>query len=211
MTTVNESNYIPYNSNSSNEISNNSQTLMKDDFLKLFIAQLKNQDPLSPVDDSQFLAQLAQFSSLEQMSNVAKSVEELNQNMTQLTSQSLLVQGAAMIGKEAVGIGEDGQQVSGVISSVKWDGALLQVAIGENLINLENIIEVKEASSSPIPDEGTEQSGETEETEETGEIVETEETEETEETGESEETADESGSIENTQDSTSNDGSAESP
>ena len=149
MTTVNGSNYTPYNSNSA-EVSNNSQTLMKDDFLKLFIAQLKNQDPLSPVDDSQFLAQLAQFSSLEQMSNVAKSVEDLNQNMTMLTSQSLLVQGAAMIGKEAVGIDGDGQEVSGLISSVKWNGASLQVAIGDKMINLENIIEVREAGAAAI-------------------------------------------------------------
>lgn len=153
MTTINGSNFTPYNSNSSAEVSNNSQTLMKDDFLKLFIAQLKNQDPLSPVDDSQFLAQLAQFSSLEQMSNVAKSVEELNQNITMLTSQSLLVQGAAMIGKEAVGIGGDGQQVSGVISSVKWNGDNLQVSIDDKMINLENIIEVREAGTMIIPEE----------------------------------------------------------
>ncbi len=153
MTTVNVSNYTPYNSNSSAEVSNKSQTLMKDDFLKLFIAQLKNQDPLSPVDDSQFLAQLAQFSSLEQMSNVAKSVEDLNQNMTMLTSQSLLVQGAAMIGKEAVGIDGDGQQVSGLISSVKWNGDALQVAIGDIMVNLENIIEVREAGTATIPTE----------------------------------------------------------
>ncbi len=171
MTTVSGSNFLPYNSNSSDEVSNNSQTLMKDDFLKLFIAQLKNQDPLSPVDDSQFLAQLAQFSSLEQMSNVAKSVEDLNQNMTMLTSQSLLVQGAAMIGKEAVGIGGDGQQVSGVISSVKWNGDNLQVAIGDKMINLENIIEVREAGTQIIPEEVAQATEDTEETQDESESI----------------------------------------
>ena len=148
MTAING--FLPYNSTSS--MSNDStQTLLKDDFLKLLIVQLKNQDPLSPVDNSQFLAQLAQFSSLEQMSNMAKSVEELNKNMTWLYSQTLLTQGAAMIGKEAVGIGSNGQEVSGLISSVKWNGYTIQVNIGDELINMENIIEVREAGTVSIP------------------------------------------------------------
>jgi len=158
MTTVNGSNYSSYTSNTTDEVNTkNNQTLMKDDFLKLFITQLKNQDPLSPVDDSQFLAQLAQFSSLEQMSNVAESVEALNKNMTALTSQSLLVQGAAMIGKEAIGIGEDGLEVSGIISSVKLNGAALQVVIGDKLIDMENIVEIKEAGTVSSPEDSTEE------------------------------------------------------
>ena len=157
MTAINGLNFLPYNSSSQNsEITNSStQSLMKDDFLKLLIVQLKNQDPLSPVDDSQFLSQLAQFSSLEQMSNVAKSVEELNKNMTWLSSQSLLTQGAAMIGKEAVGIDNDGQEVSGLISSVKWNGDTLQVSVGGKLINMENILEVR-AADVVIPNVETE-------------------------------------------------------
>lgn len=47
--------------------------LGKDAFLKLLATQLANQDPLNPTDDTQFIAQLAQFSSLEQMSNLNKT------------------------------------------------------------------------------------------------------------------------------------------
>ncbi len=54
-----------------------SSTLGKDDFLRLLVAQLKNQDPLNPMDNSQFVAQTAQFSSLEQLQNMNKTLDKL--------------------------------------------------------------------------------------------------------------------------------------
>lgn len=56
--------------------------------MKLLVAQLKNQDPMSPQDGTAFVAQLAQFNSLEQLTNIRQSIEELvaavrqNQNPT---------------------------------------------------------------------------------------------------------------------------------
>ena len=54
-----------------------SDTLGKNDFLLLLVAQLQAQDPLSPMDAQDFSAQLAQFSSLEQMTNVNANLEKL--------------------------------------------------------------------------------------------------------------------------------------
>lgn len=51
--------------------------LDKEAFLKLLIAQLSNQDPLNPMEDREFIAQMAQFSTLEQMTNMSKSLDKM--------------------------------------------------------------------------------------------------------------------------------------
>jgi flagellar basal-body rod modification protein FlgD len=70
---------------SANALTSGTQALGEQDFLTLLVAQLKNQDPLQPQDDSAFVAQLAQFSGLEQQMQTNTS---LSQIMTQLQGQS---------------------------------------------------------------------------------------------------------------------------
>ena len=55
-------------------------TLGKTDFLKLLVAQLSHQDPLNPMDNTEFIAQLAQFSSLEQLILIREATESLTQS-----------------------------------------------------------------------------------------------------------------------------------
>ncbi len=55
--------------------------LGKDAFLQLLVAQVRNQDPLNPADGQQFLAQLAQFSELEQMIGIRSELESLHQDL----------------------------------------------------------------------------------------------------------------------------------
>ena len=70
--------------------------LGKDDFLNMLIAQLQHQDPLNPADGTEFTAQLAQFSSLEQLSNINDSL----QNMEQFQASLIDSQAVSYIGKE---------------------------------------------------------------------------------------------------------------
>lgn len=86
--------------------------LGKMEFLKLLITQLENQDPLNPMDDKQFVAQLAQFSSLEQLTNISDQVGAIRDNSTKQD----LVGAVGFIGKEIMATGDqvskDGNQVS---------------------------------------------------------------------------------------------------
>lgn len=67
--------------------------LGKDDFMKLLIAQLQNQDPTNPMKDNEFIAQMAQFSALEQTMNLSKAFEKFAeaQNQTQLIQYNQFV------------------------------------------------------------------------------------------------------------------------
>jgi flagellar basal-body rod modification protein FlgD len=77
--------------------------ITRDDFMKLLIAQLQNQDPLSPLDNQEFAVQLAQFNSLEQLVG-------LNEKLESLASQQGLVSqfsSTALIGKEVAAKGDE--------------------------------------------------------------------------------------------------------
>ena len=76
--------------NQGREVPNRAE-MGRDQFLKILLTQLQTQDPTSPVEDKEFIAQMAQFSSLEQMTNVATEFRRLNQAM--ISGQALGVLG----------------------------------------------------------------------------------------------------------------------
>ena len=95
-------------------------SLGKDDFLKILMAQIQNQNPLDPMKDKEFISQMTQFSNLEQMTNMSQSMEQF------LETQSLppLIQYSSLIGKEVTypvvneETGDEERLEKGVVTSV---------------------------------------------------------------------------------------------
>ena len=107
-----------------------SQELGKDDFLKLLIAQLQNQDPTSPMENTEFIAQMAQFSSLEQMTNMSSAFEK----MTAFINSS---EAASTLGK-TVQLTVGGNQVEGVVEQATR-GAEPQILVNGNFYTMDKI------------------------------------------------------------------------
>jgi flagellar basal-body rod modification protein FlgD len=89
----------------------------RDQFLKLLVAQLKAQDPLDPVKDQEFTAQLAQFSMLD-------GIERLNANFGDLLAMQQLTQGAGLLGKHVNYTLSDGVHTGSVEGFSLVDGQL---------------------------------------------------------------------------------------
>jgi len=126
--------------------------LGKDDFLKLLMTQLQNQDPSSPMDDTQFIAQMATFSSLEQMTNINTTLE----SFMKMQQQSNLMSYNQFVGKDitwnTITEGKEGDPIinegTGVIASIQFKGDNVQFIL-EDGTKLEpgNISEVKQTNS----------------------------------------------------------------
>ena len=102
------------------------QILGKDDFLKLMVAQMKNQDPMNPADDKDNIAQMAQFSSLEQITNLASATQELATRMT-------LTQNVGLLGHDVAYTKADGTAGTGKVDGLDLtaDGAATLSVAGQ--------------------------------------------------------------------------------
>ncbi|MFN8455288.1 MAG: flagellar hook capping FlgD N-terminal domain-containing protein [Anaerolineae bacterium] len=115
--------------------------LGQDDFMTLLLAQLKNQDPLKPMEDKDFIAQLAQLNSVTQLTEMNKNIKEL------MTAQGL-AQGSALIGQTVTGMAADGTAVTGLVSGLKMAGGKVMVEVSGQSIALDMIKSVQGSSGS---------------------------------------------------------------
>ncbi len=134
-------------------------SLGKDQFLKILVTQLRNQDPMQPMQDRDFIAQMAQFSSVEQLMNMSNELTLMRQNMGSASS---------LIGKtiEWNEYNETGQIETfyGVVDSIIAKDGVLHAKVGSTEIAMDYIISIAneriesgEQEQEPDNGEGTEE------------------------------------------------------
>ena len=112
--------------------------LSTDDFMKLFLAQLQNQDPTKPMDDSQMLNELSQMTQVQTLQQVQQALQG-----------SQLAQSSALIGKNVTGLDVAGATVNGVVTSVvQSNDAGLVLQVGTQYIKPESVISVTAPAAS---------------------------------------------------------------
>jgi flagellar basal-body rod modification protein FlgD len=119
------------------------EDLNQETFLSLLVAQMQHQDPLEPTDNEDMLANLAQFTSLEQMNNLNKNFLAF----TETIGQQNMVAASGLLGREVAGVSEEGEDVAGTVSRVFMDGGTVFVQVGEHRLDLSNVSEVAHAAS----------------------------------------------------------------
>ena len=108
----------------------------KDQFLKLFVAQLQHQDPMNPMNDSEFMGQMASFSTLEQVSNLAAANQQIAASLTSTSAVSL-------IGRTVTYTDEADQIHTGVVEKVTTAGGVPTLTVaGVDGVSLSTISQV---------------------------------------------------------------------
>ncbi|MCH6255833.1 hypothetical protein MLD52_04695 [Puniceicoccaceae bacterium K14] len=110
------------------------EALGQAEFFKLLTTQLANQDPLEPMDDTQFIAQMANFSALEMQS-------DLNTNFSEFTEDQEFLGAQSMIGKQ-VDLLHEGQFISGIAEGVRRSGDQIEVIVDGSAYTVDTISSV---------------------------------------------------------------------
>ena len=121
--------------------------LGKDEFLKILIVQLQNQDPLRPMEDKDFIAQMAQFSTLEQMQNMGKDFESL---------KAMNLVGKMIYGETDIDNSSQIIPVLGRVDSAKFANGRMYLQVGAFTLPLEDLMMVfsdEEAQKVQKPEE----------------------------------------------------------
>ncbi|MEG7378331.1 flagellar hook assembly protein FlgD [Bacillus subtilis] len=123
-------------------VSTNNSSLGKDEFLKILMAQVQNQDPLNPVDDKEFISQMATFSSLEQMVNLNTTMAQFVEKQDPFTTY------LDWMGKEVSWTADGGAtEKTGTVNSVKQSKGKYYLVLNDGTeISPSNVLTVAQSS-----------------------------------------------------------------
>jgi flagellar basal-body rod modification protein FlgD len=127
--------------------SEGNQELDRDAFLQLLVMEMQNQDPLEPMDNSEMVSQLAQFSALEQMNTMAEGFTALQGSMDTLTGnmdQLNFISAQSLLGQQVEGISAGGSLISGTVDSVHLNGSIVLLSLGEETMPMTGVISIGE-------------------------------------------------------------------
>jgi flagellar basal-body rod modification protein FlgD len=111
------------------------QTLGQDDFLRLLITQMTTQDPLSPKSDTDFIAQMAQFSSLEQS-------RSMQTDLAQLRADQQIVQANNLLGRMVEIQADPDHKVSGLVETVQVEAGTPKIVVDGQSYGLSQLLSI---------------------------------------------------------------------
>ena len=116
----------PRSSDLADQANEKGSYMQMEDFLQLLTSQISNQDPLEPMKDTEFISQMANIASLEQMQQFTKGFESFADSQKDMVAQAYL--------GRIVSISEEGSEVSGLVESVEKseDGTISVLVSGKN-------------------------------------------------------------------------------
>ncbi|WP_211745943.1 flagellar hook capping FlgD N-terminal domain-containing protein [Paenibacillus sp. Marseille-Q4541] len=120
-----------------------SDTMGKDQFLKILITQLQNQNPMQPMEDKEFIAQMAQFTSVEQLSNISGQLQSLSQSLGAVSG---------LIGKQVSWIGKiegsnETEVQSGIVDSIIIRDQVQYAVIDDMEVALTDITQISDVNT----------------------------------------------------------------
>jgi flagellar basal-body rod modification protein FlgD len=137
MTTVSDlRNLTATSASAANSATGANSSLGKDDFLKLFVSQLQHQDPLSPMENAEFMGQMASFSTLEQISKMAAANE-------QIAAQLSLTGSVNLLGRTVSYVDAEGATKTGAVERTSTvDGKTVLTVGGVDGVSLSSVNQV---------------------------------------------------------------------
>jgi len=140
-------------STTSDTTTTSNDELGRDAFLQLLVLEMQNQDPLEPVDNADMIAQLAQFSSLEQMETLNESMGTVADNIDYLSGnvdQLNFITAQGLLGKYVEGVDRDGEALTGTVESVHLSGSIVVLTVDGEIMPMTNVLSV--ADEAPASD-----------------------------------------------------------